>query len=430
MNRSETPKIQPPRWYRLDNAAKIFPSVTDRRSTSVFRLSATLHEKIDQRRIQESLDRAMKRFPWFQVRLRRGLFWNYLRPHPDKPVIREESDPPCRIFNTRDRGFLLRVLIHNRRLSVEFSHVLTDGTGGLEFLRSLLVDYLDPSAFDTDPTLLDTRKTPDPGEWTDSFRDYYRRKVPPPGRRSRAFHLKGKTVSPHRYRIITGVMPVSRILEESRKRGLTLTEFIASLHIHALYLTQTNMPWKERKKNMLPIRLMIPVNLRKLFPSRSMRNFFLAVTPGIDPRLGRFELEDIVKQVYHIMRIELDERFIYRQISRNVQGETNPLARIIPLLLKEPIQRMLYSLLGSSGHSGVLSNLGQARLPEKVNGRVERIEFIPNPNLPSGVNSGIISYGDTLYVTFGLLIENREVPTNFFREIRKMGIPVRIETNE
>jgi hypothetical protein len=430
MNRTVATKTPPPEWYRLDNAAKIFPSVTGRRSTSVFRLSATLREEIDRGRLQHSLDRALERFPWFRVRLRRGLFWNYLSPHGGRPAIQEEREAPCRMFNRSDRGFLLRVLIHERRISLEFSHVLTDGTGALEFMRSLLVDYLDPGAFDIDPSLLDTRENPDPGEWTDSFRDHYRKKVPPPGRLSRAFHLKGKTLQPHRYPIITGVMPVSRVLEESRKRGLTLTEFMAALHIHALYLTQTNMPWKQRKRNMLPIRLMIPVNLRKLFPSRSMRNFFLAVTPGIDPRLGRFELEDIVKQVYHYMRVEIDERFIYRQISRNVQGETSPLVRIIPLVLKEPVQKILYSLLGSSAHSGVLSNLGQARLPEEIGSRVDRIEFIPNPNLPSGVNSGIISYGDNLYVTFGLLIENREVPTNFFREIRKLGIPVRIETSE
>ena len=96
-----------------------------------------------------------------------------------------------------------------------------------------------------------------------------------------------------------------------------------------------------------PIRISIPINLRRFFGSGTMRNFVLAVEPGIDPRLGEFTFEEIITKVHYYMRTQLDHRFIRRQIVRNVQGENNPFIKIVPRGIKDLVLRRMYSVFGT-----------------------------------------------------------------------------------
>lgn len=135
-------------WYRLDNAAKLFPAVSGRRNSSVFRVSATLASTLDPVNaeiLQKSVDRLTGRFPWLFVGLRSGVFWNYMdeTAAPQTLQVAQESTYPVAPIDLRDNnGFLLRVLYFDRRISVEYFHTLTDGTGGFEFLKALISDYL------------------------------------------------------------------------------------------------------------------------------------------------------------------------------------------------------------------------------------------------------------------------------------------------
>ena len=52
-------------WYRLDNSAKIMPSTTTNLNTNVFRLSCTLTKQIDEKVLQEALDKTLIEFPMF-----------------------------------------------------------------------------------------------------------------------------------------------------------------------------------------------------------------------------------------------------------------------------------------------------------------------------------------------------------------------------
>ena len=123
------------RWFKLDNAAKLYPAVATGRWSSIFRLSAELTETVEPRRLQEAAEHTMRRFPSFQVRLKKGFFWYYLEEIKTPITVREDTGHPCLRFSRREEnGFLLRVLYYKKRISVEFFHVLSDGTGGLIFL--------------------------------------------------------------------------------------------------------------------------------------------------------------------------------------------------------------------------------------------------------------------------------------------------------
>ena len=64
-------------WYKLDNAAKIFPVIYSKKDTSSFRLSCVFYEDVKYQYLEEALKEALKRFPTFCVKLKRGFFWYY-----------------------------------------------------------------------------------------------------------------------------------------------------------------------------------------------------------------------------------------------------------------------------------------------------------------------------------------------------------------
>jgi NRPS condensation-like uncharacterized protein len=124
------------------------------------------------------------------------------------------------------------------------------------------------------------------------------------------------------------------------------------------------------------IRIEVPVNLRRMFPSRTMRNFSLYVMPGIDLRLGHYTFDEVVKTVYHQMTLETDKKLIGKMISRNVGGEKHPLIRRVPLFLKTLILSKLYET-GTKQYSGVVTNMGKIDLHPEINGLIHKFIFIP-----------------------------------------------------
>ena len=218
-------------------------------------------------------------------------------------------------------------------------------------------------------------------------------------------------------------------MKTARARGVTVTEYLAAVYIYSLQEYVFSVPPGQRKKVLMPIRVMVPVNLRKLYPSKTMRNFFLAVKPGIDPRLGRYTLDEIIKSVYHYMRVEVDEKFINQQIARNIKGETHPVLRALPLFIKGPVMKVIYNRWATSKHSGVLTNLGVVDQPSKTVSHIERFEGLPNPNPLTRINIAVITYGKSTYLSFAGFIDETDVQKIFFRTLRRQGIMVRIETN-
>ena len=76
--KKENKKIK--KWMKLDNAAKIYPSSrTSSGWMSIFRLSLELDERIDPEILQTALDRTLLRIPTIPQRLKRGLFWYYIK---------------------------------------------------------------------------------------------------------------------------------------------------------------------------------------------------------------------------------------------------------------------------------------------------------------------------------------------------------------
>lgn len=428
--KAEAPGKKQPAWYRLDNAAIIYPSIQSERITTMFRFSATLQEKVDPSALQASLTKIIQRFPYYRVKLNRGLFWYYLEHNPKTPKVEKDVQyPNGRPSPILNRNFLFRVRYYNQRISVEFCHVLTDGTGGVTFLKALLYEYFKETGKNlTDSTGIPTiDEEPDPGEFEDAYHRFYKPALPLPDSSDYAFHPRGKLVKKGIYLVLCGIVSLKDVLAEAKKKQVSLTVLLTAIYIDALQAMQNNYIKNPRRKK--PIAVQVPVNMRNIYTTKTMRNFSLFVIPKIDPRLGDYTFDEILKIVNLSMMTEINEKSISRQLSRNVGGQRNLLVRMVPLFLKKLFVPMLYKRLGENLCSGTISNLGLITMPAEMEQFVERIDFIPGPGPINKTGCSVTGFKGKLYISFGRLVRDPELEREFFTKLVKMGIHVTIESN-
>jgi hypothetical protein len=408
-------------WLRLDNAARIYVAMMGTRSPTAFRITAVTTEKVDPVKLQLALDEIVSGFPYFTMGLKFGFFWNYLQRIDFSPKVEMEQYIPCREFSPNSH--LFRVIYYGKRISTEFSHVLTDGMGGTIFTRNLIIRYfhLKGYAFKDPDNLHDRYRPPSDEDIIDSYEQFYSGKAPSFSTPSRAFHARGKLIPRNTLTIISGTCTTGAILSECRKRGVSVNDYLSAHYLWALYQARGN--------SRRDIRLMVPVNLRKMYPSKTLRNFFLTISAQIRPSLGHYTFDEIVKVVNLAVQTGIDNKLMNQQIARNVAAVRNPLVRVIPLFVKLIIERWLFIRSGNIPISGVFSNLGQFQLPQELAPCVDRFVFVTSPNHITKQSVGAVGFNDKIVITFTNLIESSQIPMYFFTSLRKQGILVTIESN-
>lgn len=424
---SEERKI---RWMPLDNAAKIYPAARNQNWSNVFRVSATLKEPVDVAILQSALDVTARRFPSIAARLRRGVFWYYLQQLDSAPKIQSERSYPLPRMSRREvRRCALRVVVYQRRIALEIFHSLTDGSGAMIFLKTLLAEYLQQKYGIHIPAqqgVLGRLDEPSREELEDSFQKYAG-KVQASRKENDAWRLKG-TPEPDGFLHLTCFrIPVQAVMEKAHEHRVTLTVFLCAAIMQAIQKMQLEKLPDGRSQK--PIRVQLPVNLRNIFPSKSLRNFALYTTPEIDPRLGEFNFDEICKAVYHRMGLEVTPKQMSMKIAANVASERIMAVRLMPLFIKNFVMKAVFKAVGERKSCLSLSNLGRIDMPDEMIPYVERMDFILGVQSTAPHNCGVLSFGDTLYINFIRNIQESDLEAHFFRVLQDLGLPVQVESN-
>lgn len=418
-------------WMRLDNAAKIYPAALRKKWSNVFRLSATLSEPVDRDVLRAALDVTLRRFPSIGVRLRKGIFWFYLERVPEVPEITEEqSYPLVHMSYASIRECAFRVVVYKNRIAVELFHALTDGTGGMIFLKTLLAEYLSRkygiSVPNTDGVLC-RMDEPSPEELEDSF--IKNAGTVSAGRKeATAYRLTGTTEPDGFVHLTTFMLDAAEVKEKAHKHSATVTEFLTAAMMQAILRLQAEkVPHRSRRK---PVKVLVPVNLRSLFPSKTLRNFALFITPELDPKLGDYSFDEICKSVHHRMGIDNTAKQMSMKIAANVNSEKSPILKVMPLFVKNAAMKAVFDAVGERKSCLCMSNLGNVRLPEVMRQYVTRMDFIIGVPSCSAYNCALLSYGGTTYINLVRSIEEPELEMHFYKVLRELGIHVKVESNQ
>ena len=434
INRFLTQNLSPARslrWMRLDNAAKIYPAAKRRNWNNFFRISATLTEPIDTGVLASALDVTARRFPSIAVRLRRGVFWYYLEEIPKTPSIQpEKSCPLAHAPFHKVRQCAFRVLVYKNRVAVEFFHALTDGTGALVFVKTLLAEYLSEKyglSVPAEKGVLGRLEEPSPEELEDSFARYAG-DVTASRAESTAYHLSGTPERDGYKNLVTMIIPAEKLRACAKEHGVSVTELLCAAMMQAIGELQAEKVPNVRHRK--PVKVLIPVNLRNLFPSRSLRNFASYITPEIDPRMGDCSFSELCSLVHHKMGLENNRRTMRAKFAANVASERSPILRVMPLFIKNIAMKAVFDAVGECKSCLCLSNLGRVELPEVMVPYVQRMDFIIGVQARAPHDCGVVTWGDTVYINCIRSIQEPELEYRFYRVLHRLGLPVKVESNQ
>lgn len=439
------------KWRKLDNSAKIFPLSAGRKYSTVFRISAVLKEKINPKILEKAVNIALEKYDSFKVKMKYGFFWYYLEENNKEPIIEEEKDYPCKYIEpSKNNDYLFKVTYFDKKINIDIFHVLTDGGSGVVFFREIIYTYLEllhPTVFNANERL--TRKIDYNTE--DSYLKNYMKNSKGNSSSKKAYILKGKKMRLGAISAIHEIIDMNDLKKECEKYGATVTQYLTAVLIYSIY--EANYKKAKSKK---PIKVCIPVNLKKYFPSKTMSNFFSYITleanmkglieksknnkQGVKEDLSSIDnnsklisynlnlFNSIVEFVKNDFKAKLAEEEIIKTMSANVKLGTNIFIKVIPLELKKVLVRLSY--LEIRKYTTItFSNIGRVGIIGKYKDYIEEFLMLIAPEPVEKIKCSGCTFENKMSFTFTSILNDNNIEKTFYEFLKSRGIKVKIESN-
>ena len=403
-------------WQKLDNAATIFPLMSGKRNQNNFRMQVTLSEPVDKAALERAVNAILPRFPQYDVTLKGGFIW-YRFERAQTPVkvgdVTDWGMSPLPLFEKGGRPS--RINVQGNDIYADFFHAMGDGAGTGEFLKAMIFEYLREKGLpvEAEDKVL-TLETPAlPAESEDAFHKYYK---PLPLKDleiksmqgSKAFHIEGTRYEDNGAECVQYTLPSHEVLEHCHAIGCTVTEYLGAAFAMAVYDGMI----RDKKKKTRAIQLFMPINLRRFFPSRTLKNFSLFSRVKIDTSTPP-TLESCIKTIHESLKRDTDKVLLQRKISTTVRGEIVGVMQVIPRALKRLVLSFSNLFFGKGKKTATFSNVGVVKLPESMRPYVVNMHFSLWPNSNSPYTAVVVSVWDRLNITFNKSIKEDAIEKAF-----------------
>lgn len=408
-------------WRRLDNSAKIFPISAGKKYSTVFRFSAVMKEKVHPKMLEKAVEKALEDYKFFKVRMKSGFFWNYLEYNPKKPIIEKEKEYPCKYINPHtNNNYLFKVTYFENKINIDIFHSLTDGNSGNMFFRQIIYNYLEilhPDVFVEERTL---RKIDVDTE--DSYMKNYNKKAKSNASSQKAYELKGKKIGLGATSAIHEIIDLEELKQETKKYNSTITQYLTAVLIYSIY--EENYKKHKGKK---PIKVCIPVNLKKYFQSKTISNFFSYIT--LVAQMEKLDTFDkIIEFVKQDFKDKLTEEEIIKTMSANVKLGTNFAVKIIPLILKKILVRLSYIEIRKYT-TITYSNIGRVGIIGKYKDYIDYFIMLIAPEPVEKIKCSSCTFENKMVFTFTSILKDNRIEKRFYQFLKDRGIKVKIESN-
>jgi len=413
-------------WYKLDNVAKVFLATHNKRDTRSIRVSCILKEEVNPEILQQALVQTVRIRPQFQMRIRRGFFWHYIEQTAELPVVTEENDRPCPIlYGNNYKGVLhYKVTYYGKRINIDMFHAISDGTGALNFLKLLVLEYLRilyPERMD-DVSVAENASGDDRDQ--NSYEHFYDNSDGPIpkkilNKKKKAYQIQSRKLSYNQVQFIEVHLETDKIVSACKKTGVSMTSYLGAQLMLAI---RDGMPFTQRHK---PVTISLPVNLRNYYPSKTLRNFFNSVDVTHIFK-GEQNFEELAHEFDHNLRESITPERIRNQMNRYQSIERLIVARMVPLFLKQPVVRA-FSRKESKTVTAVLSNLGPMKVPDKM---AECIEGFTDYCSTEKIFITVTSYGNDLVLGIASAYAGTGVIKRFVRSFEDTGSSIMVYASE
>ena len=412
-----------PARLRLDNAANIYPASMSKHYSSLYRMKVTLVDDIDTDILQTALLHVSERIPTFRCTLRSGAFWWYLDRCNAIPSVRPVK--PLKHFNFKDQdGLLYRVSADGKEIMLDVFHALADGNGAMVFLLTLAGEYIRLRygvLITYNQMVWDPREKPAYAEVEDSFKTVFSGCHGQLEKNVSAYHIKGSVLPFSAVKDLRAVLSADAFKSACKAYDCTVTELITATMLWALQEEhrKDNNP---RKRSVLKVS--VPVNLRPLYGSRTVRNFSSYVNLGVDVKEGYYSFPDLVKAVKTQKAHDLRKDQLEVKVAANVELEEMLLVRLLPLKIKHPIIDIINLLHGDRFVSQTLSNMGNLNVPAEMRPYITDADFILGRQRGNSGAFSCVSYNGKMYLHMTRKISSDRYETAFLQQLSALGLSV------
>ncbi len=416
---------RPLRWDKLDNTALIFPVIAGEGMTNTYRISVELNEEIQPELLQLALDIILPKFNGFNVRLRMGVFWYYFEENnKPAPRVKEEELFPCRYIQpNKNNSYLFAVTYYKCRINLEVFHVLTDGMGGMNFVRELTYQYLRLAHPELKNEVEDKLSDATSLNMEDSFEKNYKKGKKRSYTTERAYLIKLKKLTKGEFGVMHGLINIPELKVVTKKYGVSINEYLVAVFAWATYVQCLN-----KSPSKKPIRIAVPVNLRPYFNSNTTKNFFAMVSAEFYPTEEEYTFEQVLEIIQKSLKSQIQKENLEELFSASVSNQKNKFLRMVPLVIKNLVMRVVYNQ-SALAHTSTITNVGFVQVEPAYEPYIKMVRSFIAMSKGQSLKGTVNSYKDTLVFTFSSIFSDTSVQKEFFRKIASEGVTVEIETN-
>jgi NRPS condensation-like uncharacterized protein len=318
---------------------------------------------------------------------------------------------------------MFRVTYYKYRINLEVFHVLTDGMGGINFLKELTYQYLRLAHPELKEKVGDSLNSGTSLNREDSFLKNYKKSSAKGYQTKKAYLLKGEHLGPGEFGVMHGYMQIPQLKEVCHRYGCSINEYLVSVYIWSVYTEcMKGMP------SASPIRVAVPVNLRPYFNSITTKNFFVMVSAEFHPTKEVYTFAEVLAIVRDNLRSQINREHLEKLFSYNVSNEKLLAARAVPLFLKNIAMKLVYTK-SALANTTTITNIGNIGVDEEYRQYVEMFHAFLAMSKGQHLKGTICSYGSTLVFSFSFDLKDVSVQRGFFRKIAADGIEVELDTN-
>ncbi len=401
--------------FAIDNSSILYLALIRKDHTNIFRFTLTMSEEIQPELLQKAVDLVYHRFPSIFAGFRPG-FFQYTQVQADHPP-QAKPDPGCLITMTREEiaQCAYRVYYRDTQIIVESFHALSDGYGIAASFSTLAAEYLKlrygiqiPAGY----PVMDCEHTATEDELEDSYLTYSNGKpLHMPSRYS--YQLPEKEDSHDTIHETPMVFPVSDVLNAARRHGVSMTALLSAVMASSVMEVQQTHPGKKLR----PVRIMVPIDLRRIFPSSTLRNFILYALPTMEPQERALSIRELANKFSKQIKAHLEKDNLAGIIAYNVRTQNSPFFRVIPSGMKCALMRLAYRFFGESNSSITFTNLGNIALPAEMIPYVKSITLTMTPRARSPYNCGMLTYNGQFFINICRFPEHSNLEPIFAKKL-------------
>ena len=288
----------------------------------------------------------------------------------------------------------------------------------MEFLKSLTAEYLKllGTNMSQNNLILDINEEPAKEEYENAFKN-----VPNSAEASgfvdkMALQMDGKLSKIKPCKIIHFKMNSDDLKRTSKKYQATITSYLLAL----MFIAGKNATDKLNGE----ISIQVPVNMRKYYPSKTLRNFsmYCGIRLSIDEIT---KVENIIGEITNQLNDKASKEEMSKMVTQT-KKLTNML-KYVPLSIKAPIAKIVYGFLGDKIFSNTLSNLGVINLPEDLANEVESMDFVLGTAITNRAGCSVVTVNNITTFSISKMTADPTFEEKIYELLKQEKIDVIVE---